>query len=608
MQIYKSAILKYLKSPSTWIPLLVSIVVVLGVGVIMPFVLIDLKRPDVASTYQIYAIVSVSTIASSSTLFSATFAAYKATQIYKQEIEEGTFLVLISKPISRRRIIFEKWLALITILLGYTAIVIIFYEVFILIFDPGYQIANLAMEPISKNIFIVGFILFFVILLLTILFSSIALLLSSKFSSASTIASVAGLGALIPVSGILPTFTLNNDYIVVSRNIGSTLIGKNPSEQTNDFLNQLPSLSSVKFTTTSLKNLFHELNKSATTINSSQEYANNIALYSGEKNIYSSVFFMDFYYQLNQISSIATDRLWANVDKYSLINSSNSSFSIRPDVAGKKVVVDNNIEINQIIEKFLKTIQEYQKTISDSNYLQNFYNVFNIIMKLKDIPGATVVQDETSYLSNAKLLIDSFWNKTENKFNHTLFNTFIYSPIINSIQNSLIVDPNIKNELTDRSKPYWYELRSLELVFLFKIFLDFKMSNQLLISSSMINNYYLKNNLVLFTAHQDNKGYYVLDAKAKNYFDTLMNSNSTRFNELINNYFKFDIGGMSFYSNHSIVDLLNLMQLKSSYGISIKSIKYEPYVKTWILIFIYSSVALLLVPISYYVIKKQNVR
>lgn len=609
MPIYKSTMIKYIKSFSTWIPLIVSIIVVLGIGVIMPFVLIDLKRPDIASTYQVYAIVSVSTIASSLTLFSATFAAYKTSQIYKQEIEEGTFLVLISKPISRRRIIFEKWLALITILIGYTAIIIIFYDVFIIIFDPGYKINNLNMKPISENIFIIGLILFFVILMLTILFSSISLLISSRFSSASTIATVAGLGALIPISGVLPTFTLNNNYIVVSKNPGSSLVGKNPSKETTNILNDLPTLSNdQKFFPDDIKNVFDELNQTAKTINSSQKYVNNIALSSGETNVYQSIFFLDFYYQLNQISSIASNKLWENVDKFSLVNSSNSSYASRPDVIGKKVVVDNDIEIDQMINRIEETINLYKEIIISKNYLQNFYNIFNLILKINNIRGATSVNDETSYKINLILLLASFWNGKN--FNQSMFNSFISSPVLFSIQNSNIVDANIKNEINNRNKPYKNEIRNLELIFLLKILYDFKMMNTLLFSSFEINNYFLKNQYKLFTVSSNSNGFYELDEYGKKYFNDLMNNKN--FKNLIDKYFSFSLVNnrfkITYYNYRSIVDILNLFNLKSNYNVNLKSIKYEPYVQTWILILIYLTIAIFLVPLSYFVIKRQNVR
>lgn len=608
MQIYKSSIIKYLKSMSTWIPLLVSIGVVIGIGVIMPFVFLDLSRPDIASTYQIYTIVSVSTIASAVSLFSATFAAFKATQIYKNEIEEGTFLVLISKPITRKRIIFEKWLALITILVGYTAIIISFYDIFILILDPGKHIKNLTTSTISQNIGLIGIVLFFIILMITILFSSIALLISAYFSSASTIATVAGLGALIPVSGIMPTFAFKNDLVTISKNIGSTLIGREPTNITQEYLNKLPSLDiNQKDKDYQIDNLFKMLNDSSKKINNSEEYINNIALSSGEKNIYKNIFFLDFYYQLNQISSIATDYLWGNVDRYSLVNSSYSSFTTRPDVIGKKTVINNDIQINEMINRINNTLNEWEMNFNNLLYKENFYRIFNIILKVRNVPNSTKVVDESSYKMNLLLLIKTFIQN--NKMNVELFNFFIQGPIINSILNSNfdLVSEKLKADIKDRNKPIRSDLRILETIFLSKILFDLKLGNQLLFLNSSLNNYYFKNNLQQISTIQNQNGEFVLDKNGQEYFDILMSSNNN-FKQMIDKYFKLPLFNANNYNFKAIAEVLNILQLKDIYNLNIKSITYEPYANKWVLFSFYALVAFSLIPIAYLVIKKQNIR
>jgi ABC-type transport system involved in multi-copper enzyme maturation permease subunit len=85
-----------------------TLIIVALIGAILPFLFLDLQAPSVIQTYKLYIVASVTTIGSATAIVSATFAAYKSVQIYKQEIEEGTFLVLVSKPINRKKIIFEK--------------------------------------------------------------------------------------------------------------------------------------------------------------------------------------------------------------------------------------------------------------------------------------------------------------------------------------------------------------------------------------------------------------------------------------------------------------------------------------------------------------------
>jgi len=55
---------------------------------------------------QVYIIIS--TMTSFISVFVSIFAGFKSATLFKDEIEDGTFLVMISKPISRSRIIFSK--------------------------------------------------------------------------------------------------------------------------------------------------------------------------------------------------------------------------------------------------------------------------------------------------------------------------------------------------------------------------------------------------------------------------------------------------------------------------------------------------------------------
>ncbi|WP_434414809.1 ABC transporter permease subunit [symbiont of Argiope bruennichi] len=112
-------------------------------------------------------------------IFYLIFLAIKATQIFRDEIDDGTFLVIISKPITKNSLLLEKYFAFQTIG-GIYILSILFYSAgFSLIYFNSLEIIIYFL----RNLF---FIIFFLIIF-QIIFSSIFILISLFISTKSLI-------------------------------------------------------------------------------------------------------------------------------------------------------------------------------------------------------------------------------------------------------------------------------------------------------------------------------------------------------------------------------------------------------------------------------------
>lgn len=213
MAIYNYTLKKYLKAPSTYVISIISFLIVFVVGAYMPY-----KQMDSVTTPGDYAkmvITVVSSISLFMSIFTSVFAGFKAATMFKDEVENGTFLVVLSKPISRTRLIIVKWLALQSIILLYTFMVALSFLVGTLIFDKGSSIKNLkalGVGTLSSRIVEISVYIWLLMFLIGFIFSSISLLLSTRMSVGATIGISIGLGLIIPITSMIGMFTKKNDY------------------------------------------------------------------------------------------------------------------------------------------------------------------------------------------------------------------------------------------------------------------------------------------------------------------------------------------------------------------------------------------------------------
>jgi ABC-type transport system involved in multi-copper enzyme maturation permease subunit len=72
-------------------------------------------------------------------MFTAIFCGFKAAFMLRDEVEDGSFLIFISKPISRRVLIGSKFFALLTLVFSYTLITSSIYVLSIKLQDLSHQ-------------------------------------------------------------------------------------------------------------------------------------------------------------------------------------------------------------------------------------------------------------------------------------------------------------------------------------------------------------------------------------------------------------------------------------------------------------------------------------
>lgn len=585
MPIYKSTLIKFLKSFSTWFPLFVTLIVVSLIGSILPFLFLDLQAPSVIQTYKLYIVASVTTIGSATSIVSATFASYKAVQIYKQEIEEGTFLILVSKPINRKKIIFEKWLALLTIIALYVVILISFYIILVLITDPGSKISNLDILPIKDQIFAIGAILMSIILVLTLLFSSIALIISSKASSSATIALVAGLGAIIPITGLIPTFTNKQPQTMITNPANPLNATKIPRDETIDFMQEIITNNS-SLNKENILNLFAQVNSTYNEIesNKNNKYINKLGVSSGERDVYGDLFFLDFNYQLSSIATIASDLLISESDKNTIATGAMiGGFTQSPTLSGKVKITQNDIQITELSKMLLNNLREYELVVKSEEYVKGIYPFFDYILSVNNVIFEKTNNSNFS-LNFSKLLL---------ALGQDNYEIFFTSPIISTILKDENVSESLKKQLQNKNNPFFGEIKGIEVLLLVKVNMEIGLGINLIISNKLVDDFYSKNEIDKFLDMQE----------ASLYLDELSKDNE-ELKIIVEEFSKSTLG----YNRISILQLANtLLLIEKSKG-GINSFEFTDYANKWILLGIYSSITFILLPISYLIIKKQDIR
>lgn len=216
---YKYSLFKYVKSWSTWIILALTVLIVTMIAGYLPTHFIS----KVKHNPQIYARLSLIIVSSTTTfvaIFTSVFAGFKSATMYRDEIEDGSLLVMLSKPLTRRKILLSKWLALQTTIAAYTLITAIAFMVTIEAADIGKNIdlSIVGTSSLASKAIAISLLMWLVLEVLAVIFSSIGLLVSSKFSIGVSAGICIGIGVVIPVTSIIGTFASKTAYEDVSTN------------------------------------------------------------------------------------------------------------------------------------------------------------------------------------------------------------------------------------------------------------------------------------------------------------------------------------------------------------------------------------------------------
>uniref|UniRef100_UPI0027E037A2 ABC transporter permease n=1 Tax=Spiroplasma sp. AdecLV25b TaxID=3027162 RepID=UPI0027E037A2 len=201
---------KILKSPSSYILLIISTVVLTGILTVAAF-LTSSKLPSnftvqdfLDQSYSTWILISFAVFID---IILFIFIAIKTTQVFRDEIEDGTLLILVSKPVNRTKIFFEKFLAFELVVGLFIVNSNIVASLSLFIFGTN---AYKALAP--KILILIAFMLF-----LQIIFFALTLLIS-LFTTSKTLVAIT---IVIGVVASILTFSYSTINSMISSNYDS---------------------------------------------------------------------------------------------------------------------------------------------------------------------------------------------------------------------------------------------------------------------------------------------------------------------------------------------------------------------------------------------------
>lgn len=621
MVVFKAELKKYAKSVSTWVIFLVAAIILIAFGVVLPMNFLNLNASTITQDYQLTIIASTSSIGVSLSLISAVFAAFKASQIYRAEIEDGTFLVTLSKPMSRTRIVSEKWIAMIVMITIYVGVLMILYDIFVFTMDVGPKIPNLSVPTLSSIIFSIGGILFLIVLLLTLLFSSISLIISTKLGVASTIAFTSFLGIIIPITGFIPTFTVKKTNTLLS---SQSILGLTnaPQGQNLESINTILK-SSDNSSSEDLKNIltptFNESQKTANSlINIDNNIVSGLSFQTGSRNAFENIFPIDLNYQLKLISSYSGDLLTTPLQRQALAFQGQSSTLPDTLTVGKTKVIEENIEQTDFVTKMKNSIKYYKNFINTSDYIKFSNLIVSFLGKTWGLEQSSVdaynklnENSTTEERQNATLKFFSELIQKSGATSVSSLNQLLSKPVLYTLETYEGTDPainNLKSQLKTQQN-LKESIASLDSLFAISILINLNRPLSLLFNNISISEYF--NNSISDGDKPVDRGSEIISQEDA--MSEIKKEENSAFAQFYENDLK-QVSSPGFENNPDLITLANLAQIvnNSSQPTSdlnkIQQVSFESYANRNALTAIYAIVTLLLAPLSFYIVKKQDVR
>ncbi len=214
---YAYAMRKTFKSKSTWIVLVISFALTFYLCGILPYSIISTSKGPAAkdSPYLLAASIGYYSVTLIYVITIALFSGFKGANVFKDEVEDGSLLIMISKPISRNRLILSKWLAYITSIFLFIVIIVIGHNLGLVIGDKGNILkADKVIISICTEIL--------VCIVLAAILSSISLISSTFLSSGLTIGITVGFGFIVPITALVQTFTYKNPNSLTTSDLKKT--------------------------------------------------------------------------------------------------------------------------------------------------------------------------------------------------------------------------------------------------------------------------------------------------------------------------------------------------------------------------------------------------
>ncbi len=290
MAIFRYTMIKFLKTPSTWILFIFCgglLFWIAGLpfhtwGRNWAFKSVAEQRFDMETAF----IASYSALGSILALSIALFAGFKGAQVFRDEIEDGSFLVILSKPLSRNKIIFWKWLAFICLFLVYGAALVLLHAFGSLLEMKGSFVRNKIFEAMPLE--------FLIITIFIIIFSSMALIVSSFLSSRGVMGVMFVFGLGIVFSQLISAFTYVPSFTKfdVSNHISRT-------ETANELYARKSTLTNKQLATGDISKLF---------LTKQNLYVTN----PNAIDTYKYLWHFDLSYHINMMDSIIVDTVLHN--------------------------------------------------------------------------------------------------------------------------------------------------------------------------------------------------------------------------------------------------------------------------------------------------------
>ena len=245
MVVYRYNLKKYLRTPSTLILMILTLILVAVMTYFIchsPNININDRFNNKINKYQ--SVLLESFVATGSLIFVMViiFAAFKSVQLFRDEINEGSLLLVISKPVSRRRILQQKWMALLTIFFIFIVPAVLLHMSMTYGLIPN--------NDFKKEIFLGFFSEIFTAFIVFLLFSSLFLMISLKLGVKTVIGISFGFVVSLLISQTVQAGTYNPIYLeanldTINRGVVSNdySLTKNTSlKQSDTKLTEVPKL------------------------------------------------------------------------------------------------------------------------------------------------------------------------------------------------------------------------------------------------------------------------------------------------------------------------------------------------------------------------------
>ncbi len=209
MILFRYNLKKYFRTVSTWVFLVIALVIIDFLAFILTYKLnnnrlaagspLEISRTMILLVYTILPPFLIMII--------ALFASFKSVQLFRDEINEGSLLLVISKPISRKRILIQKWLSLISIFIIFITPILGSQTIILL--------NNIKFKSLDHLIWS-GFLgELFVSIVFFCLFSSLALMISLRLGVKSVIGLAFACTFLVVISNSVQTFTYSSQFTLM---------------------------------------------------------------------------------------------------------------------------------------------------------------------------------------------------------------------------------------------------------------------------------------------------------------------------------------------------------------------------------------------------------